>query len=148
MYPFSCFRPVPLPPYAHTQVVPPFNENAPIDIKSEEDIIKMRQSCRLVRVQCATSNLTGPFPAEFAIFTYRPGKYCFKRVKCCELEWLLTKLTNWFSTWQWLTTLTHPPSIIKDFQNLSAHPSTTWVYLTQSLLLFNRTVRMFLDMLS
>jgi len=42
-------RPVPLPPYAHTQVVPPFNENAPIDIKSEEDIIKMRQSCRLAR---------------------------------------------------------------------------------------------------
>ena len=41
-------RTVPLPPYAFTRIVPPFNDETPIDIKSEEDIQKMRQSCKLV----------------------------------------------------------------------------------------------------
>ena len=44
---YDC-RNVPLPPYAHTMIPPPVDFDGSIDIKSEDDIEKMRKSCRLV----------------------------------------------------------------------------------------------------
>ena len=42
-------RAVPLPSYAHTMIPPQMDDNTPIDIKTPEEISKMRKSCSLAK---------------------------------------------------------------------------------------------------